>query len=144
MADSKGAAAKELRTSWGWGRKEVPQNEVQSFEKFPTIAVVAVLLGVPALLIYAVFGAPSRSWAWLLGWPLLTVLLLVPLFAVIMVGLSRWMDAFGGGACDSDAFFTFKNAAFEARWKGKKIPIEVIQCPLHSYGVVHPLHRLSC
>ncbi len=29
------------------------------------------------------------------------------------------------GPCNSDEFFEFKDAAFEAKWKGKKIPIQV-------------------
>lgn len=129
MSDGK---SKEAVTSWGWGRPAPPMSEILAYRKFSVPIAAALVLGLPGLLVYALTscgegGAFSWLWnaraiTWCVLYPVLVVVCALPIFALSLVAFSHVLSP--AGPCNSDEFFEFRDEAFGAKWRGKKIPIQ--------------------
>jgi hypothetical protein len=110
--------------SWGWGRPAPPSKDadVFAFRIFPWKTLGLLVLAVPAAIIYGLFGCHTVWFVWWVLYPLLTLLLALPLFTAVILPLSRYLSPAAKG--NPEQHFDFKDAAFAAKYKGQKVPIE--------------------
>jgi cyclopropane fatty-acyl-phospholipid synthase-like methyltransferase len=124
MSDSK--EYKETRTSW-WGRRSAPPPDIEAYKSFPWIPMGICALVLP----YYLLKLLGLHWMLYQNHPLVLFLIFYPivaipsalfLFAVFMLGWSRYLHP--EATCESDKYLVFKDAALKAKYNGKTIPLE--------------------
>jgi len=108
------------RTKWGWGRAEAPVGEVLAFRKVPWKLYYALLVSLPSVFVFVALGMPVSVLS------LLLLVVLGALLAMPVLGLMLWVHCRVVAAktpLDQSAII-WKDAAFERKWKGRKIPVE--------------------
>jgi len=112
----------KIGSKWGWGRTKPEVGEVLAYRSFPWLYLGIAVLVVPAYLEFFFIGLKFTFWSFIF-YLILTAVLALPLFAVTMFVHSRLSDS--KVALNQDVII-WTDKAFEAEWKGKKIPIEIL------------------
>jgi cyclopropane fatty-acyl-phospholipid synthase-like methyltransferase len=108
-------------TKWGWGRTGPPLPEKLAWDHFPWKAVYASWVLVPGAIVYELFGGVTA--VSLVVFLALALLLALPILSAFLFVHSRVCDY--GGPLDPK-YVKFRDAAFEAQWRGKKIPVLIL------------------
>jgi len=121
LADSAGFGLKDLvPTKWGWGRKQPEKYEVLAWNQFSWKLVFAVIFGWPAAVIFYLLGFNLSKWT-LVVYLVCAVLSAFPILAAALYYHSRLVSSTHTG--NPGKYLTFRDKAFEAQWKGKRVPI---------------------
>jgi len=117
---------KEVVTRWGWGRPTPPllSSEFFAYANYPWWITYVVNLVLTFGTLYAILGCSCSIYWWIAGVPVGVLFYAFPSLAFVIVPYT-WVCS-PGGKGNPEQFFTFKDKAFERKYRGQKIPIETL------------------